>query len=311
MGILVNGVWTDQPLITNKNDGKFKRPESAFRHWISKDGSTGFKAESDRYHLYVSLACPWASRTVIFRKLKKLDKVISMSIVSPLMLENGWQFDNYPESTPDTINQVKFLHQIYTKADPNYTGRVTVPILWDKKQNTIVNNESSEIIRMLNSEFNEFADSTMDFYPLEYAEKIDEINAFVYTRVNNGVYKCGFATEQEPYNEAFDNLFSALDELEKRLSKQDYLVDNQLTEADWRLFTTLVRFDAVYYSHFKCNLRQLKDYTQLQKYMIKLYKMPGISSTVNMDHIKTHYYVSQKSINPTGIVPKGPYLEWV
>lgn len=311
MGQLINGVWTDQPLIINKDGGEFKRNASSFRHWISRDGSTGFKAEAGRYHLYVSLACPWASRAIIFRKLKKLEDVISMSIVSPIMLENGWTFEEYPGSTPDTIHNMKFLHQIYSKADPSYTGRVTVPVLWDKKQNTIVNNESAEIIRMLNSEFNEFGDATTDFYPVELREKIDEINHFVYSRVNNGVYKCGFATEQEPYSVAFDQLFSALDEIETRLSLNDYLVGSFLTEADWRLFTTLVRFDAVYYSHFKCNFKQLKDYPQIQNYMINLYKLPGISSTVNMDHIKTHYYVSQKTINPTGIVPKGPHLEWL
>jgi len=310
MGLLINGVWhpVEPPAETG---GKFVRNESIFRNWITKEGSSGFKAEPDRYHLYLSLACPWACRTLIFRTLKKLENIITLSIVSPRIHENGWAFADYPGVIPDTVNHSSFLHEIYTKADPTYTGRVTVPVLWDKKQKALVNNESSEIIRMFNSEFSEFTDVDYDFYPDELSSEIDEINAFVYKRINNGVYKCGFATTQEPYEYAFDQLFSALDEIEKRLTTQEYLVRNQITEADWRLFTTLLRFDAVYYSHFKCNLHQIRDYKHIQNYMIKLYQIPEIKKTVNMDHIKTHYYGSHKSINPTGIIPKGPQLDWL
>jgi len=298
MGLLIDGKWHDQWYDTEKTGGKFVRKESQFRNWISADGNTGFKAEVNRYHLYISLACPWASRTVIFRKLKGLEEFISLSKVDPLMLEQGWQLDDN-----------HYIHELYTTAEKNYTGRVTVPVLWDKKQNTIVNNESAEIIRMLNSEFNALTNNNDDYYPQHLRKDIDAINEGVYKYINNGVYKCGFATEQAVYEEAFDELFAELEKLEKHLSKQRYLVKGQITEADWRLFITLIRFDVVYYSHFKCNLKQLRDYHHLHHYMLELYQYPGIAETVDFDDIKRHYYMSQKTINPTGIVPKGPLLD--
>ena len=298
MGLLIDGKWHDQWYDTEKTGGKFVRKESQFRNWISADGNTGFKAEVNRYHLYISLACPWASRTVIFRKLKGLEDIISLSKVDPLMLEQGWQLDDN-----------HYIHELYTTTEKNYTGRVTVPVLWDKKQNTIVNNESAEIIRMLNSEFNALTNNNDDYYPQHLRKDIDAINEGVYKYINNGVYKCGFATEQAVYEEAFDELFAELEKLEKHLSKQRYLVKGQITEADWRLFITLIRFDVVYYSHFKCNLKQLRDYHHLHHYMLELYQYPGIADTVDFDDIKRHYYMSQKTINPTGIVPKGPLLD--
>ena len=300
-----------------KVKGEFTRSESTFRNWVTKDGSPGssgigdFIAEPGRYHLYVSYACPWAHRTLIFRALKGLEDVISVSVVHPLMPEESWVFAEYPGATKDHVNQAHFLYENYRLADPQFNGLVTVPVLWDKKKRTIVNNESSEIIRMLNSAFNDYAKSDIDYYPDSLRQDIDSINSLVYHDVNNGVYRCGFATTQDAYNRAFDRLFDALEELEARLSLRRYLVGNQITEADWRLFTTLVRFDAVYYSHFKTNKKRLIDYSNLWSYARELYQVPGVAQTVNMDHIKTHYFGSHRSINPTGIIPKGPEIDFM
>ena len=300
-----------------KVKGEFTRSESTFRNWVTKDGSPGssgvgdFIAEPGRYHLYVSYACPWAHRTLIFRALKGLEDVISVSVVHPLMPEESWVFAEYPGATKDHVNQAHFLYENYRLADSQFNGLVTVPVLWDKKKRTIVNNESSEIIRMLNSAFNDYAKSDIDYYPESLRQDIDSINSLVYHDVNNGVYRCGFATTQDAYNRAFDRLFDALEELEARLSLRRYLVGNQITEADWRLFTTLVRFDAVYYSHFKTNKKRLIDYSNLWSYARELYQVPGVAQTVNMDHIKTHYFGSHRSINPTGIIPKGPEIDFM
>ncbi len=316
MGMLVDGKWKDQWYDTKKSGGRFERSESQWRDWVTRSGQPapgrerGFKAEPGRYHLYVSLACPWASRALILRKLKKLDDVISLSIVHHFMGENGWTFEEKDGATGDTLYGFDYLHQVYTKADPKYSGRVTVPILWDKKEETIVSNESSEIIRMLNSEFDEWGDASVDFYPEALRPQIHEINDLVYPNVNNGVYRAGFATSQEAYEEAFKDLFLALDRIEERLSRQRYLVGDRLTEADWRLFTTLVRFDAVYYSHFKCNLRRIVDYPNLWDYTRELYQVPGVAETVDMHHIKQHYYRSHETVNPTRIVPVGPDIDF-
>jgi putative glutathione S-transferase len=315
MGRLVDGIWQDVWYDTKKTGGKFERSAAQFRDWVTKDGAPapgrehGFRAEPGRYHLYVSWACPWASRTLVFRKLKKLEDVISLSIVHHYMGKDGWTFLKEDGATGDTLYGLDYLHQIYTRADPAYSGRVTVPVLWDKQQQTVVNNESSEIIRMLNSAFDEWGDASVDFYPKPLRAEIDRINDFVYPAINNGVYRAGFATTQAAYEEAFGELFAALDRLEERLSRQRYLVGDGLTEADWRLFTTLVRFDAVYYSHFKCNLRRIADYPNLSNYLRDLYQVPGVAETVNMLHIKAHYYGSHRTINPTGIVPVGPELD--
>jgi putative glutathione S-transferase len=309
MGLLVDGVWKDAWYDTKESGGRFVRGETKFRSRVTADGSSGFPAEAGRYHLYVSLACPWASRTLVFRKLKKLEHAISLSIVDPWMRENGWEFSEGPGCIPDTVNGTRFLYEVYLAAEPRYTGRVTVPVLWDKKKRTIVNNESADIIRMLNREFDAIGDASLDFYPEALRAEIDRTNEFVYENVNNGVYRAGFATSQEAYEEAFDALFAALDRLEKRLSAERWLCGNRLTEADWRLFTTLVRFDAVYHGHFKCNLRRLAEYTALPAYLRDLYQVPGVAETVDLDHIKTHYYRSHTTINPTGIVPKGPALD--
>jgi len=296
-------------------EGEFNRWESQFRHWVTADGSagisgkSGFKAEPGLYHLYISHACPWAHRTMIFRKLKGLENIISVSVVHPLMPQESWLFGDYPGSTPDDVNHKNAMHEIYEMVDPSYSGIVSVPVLWDKEQNTIVNNESSEIIRMLNSSFNEWANE-VDFYPTALREEIDSINAVVYDNINNGVYRTGFATTQEAYESAYENLFDTLDMIELRLSNQAYLVGQEITEADWRLFTTLVRFDAVYFGHFKCNKKQVKDYSYLWAYTRGLYQLPGVAETVNMDHIKNHYYQSHTSINPTKIVPRGPSLDF-
>jgi putative glutathione S-transferase len=306
MGLLIDGRWHDQWYDTKSTGGAFKRQESAFRNWITADGSSGFKAEPGRYHLYVSLACPWAHRTLIFRKLKKLEDAITVSVVEPLMLENGWEL----APGADPVNGKRFLYQVYTEVKSDISGRVTVPVLWDKRKRTIVNNESGEIIRMLNSEFNAFGDASLDFYPKALRAEIDEINAYVYDRVNNGVYKAGFATDQGVYEQAFDRLFEALDTLEERLGRQRWLVGDQQTEADWRLFTTLVRFDPVYVGHFKCNRQRIQDYPNLSNYLRDLYQTGGVAETVNLDHIKRHYYGSHKTINPTGIVPRGPALHY-
>jgi putative glutathione S-transferase len=273
-------------------------------------GEAGFAAERGRYHLYVSLACPYAHRTVIFRKLKQLESVISMSILDPVMGEQGWEFGASPGTTADTVNGKRRLGEIYLLADPRYTGRVSVPVLWDKERGAIVNNESPEIIRMLNSAFASLTNDRADYYPPNLRAEIDSINARVYSDVNIGVYRAGFATAQGAYEEGCRTVFSALDWLEERLSRQRYLTGARLTEADWRLFTTLVRFDAVYYSHFKCNLRRIADYPNLSNYLRDLYQMPGIADTVEMDHIKRHYFMSMTAINPTRIVPLGPELNF-
>lgn len=313
MGLLVDGKWHDRWY--DSSSGRFERSQSQWRDWITIDGKPaegrlrGFKAEPGRYHLYVSLACPWAHRTLIFRVLKKLEKIISVSVVHHLMLESGWTFLAEDGATGDQIYGLDFLHQIYTKADPAYSGRVTVPVLWDRKEQTIVSNESSEIIRMLNSAFDEWGDATVDFYPPALRGKIDAVNAEVYGAVNNGVYRAGFATSQTAYEEAFDDLFATLDGLETRLSRQRYLVGDRITEADWRLFTTLVRFDPVYVGHFKCNRRRIADYPNLSNYLRDLYQVTGVAQTVDMHHIKSHYYASHRNINPTGIIPVGPEID--
>ena len=314
MGLLVNGAWQED--ISRTKDGRFIRPATSFRNFVTADGSAGptgeggFAAEAGRYHLYVSLACPWAHRTLIFRTLKKLDDVVSVSVTEPLYGKTGWEFGTAGGGTSDTVNGKATLAEIYLLADPHYTGRVSVPVLWDKKRRTIVNNESSEIIRMLNSAFEAFTDVRTDYYPAELRGEIDRVNDLVYPNVNNGVYRAGFATSQEAYEEAARGIFAAFDQLEARLSRQRYLVGRQTTEADWRLFTTLVRFDTVYYSHFKCNLRRLADYPNLWNYTRDLYQAPGIAETVSIDHIKRHYYGSQRQVNPTGIVPIGPLIDF-
>lgn len=317
MGRLVDGVWQDVWYDTRSTGGHFKRADSSFRNWVTADGAPGptgdggFKAEAGRYHLYVSLACPWAHRTLIFRTLKKLEDLISVSVVHPLMVEQGWEFrpEDDADATADPLFGAKTLWQVYVKADPHYSGRVTVPVLWDKQKNTVVSNESSEIIRMFNSAFDGLTGSTDDYCPTDLLPEIDEINRLVYDSVNNGVYKAGFATTQEAYAQNVTTLFETLDILEGRLEKQRYLVGNHLTEADWRLFTTLVRFDAVYVGHFKCNIRRIADYANLSAYLRDLYQVSGVAETVNMRHIKEHYYRSHKTINPTGVVPLGPVLD--
>ena len=316
MGLLVDGVWQDQWYDTARTGGRFVRTTTRFRNWITPDGAPGpsgeggFAAEPNRYHLYVSLACPWAHRTLIFRKLKQLENLITVSVVDPHMGAEGWVFSDAPGAVPDTINGAKRLYEIYLRADPHFSGRVTVPVLWDKKRGTIVNNESAEIIRMFNSAFDGLTGNRVDFYPEPLRAAIDEINAFVYDSVNNGVYKAGFATRQAAYEEAVTALFDALDAIEQRLAKQRYLVGDQVTEADWRLFTTLARFDAVYVGHFKCNVRRIVDSPNLHNYLLELYQWPGVAETVNLDHIKQHYYRSHTMINPTGIVPVGPRLDF-
>jgi putative glutathione S-transferase len=318
MGLLIDGKWHDKWYDTDKTGGKFEREAARFRNWVTADGSPGpdgeggFKAESGRYHLYVSMACPWAHRTLIFRKLKGLEKHISVSVVHPDMVENGWEFRPDSEQHRDHLHGFRFMHQVYTKAAPEYSGRVTVPTLWDKKKETIASNESAEIIRMFNSAFNglEGVRADLDFYPDELQGEIDEVNARVYDTVNNGVYKAGFATAQDKYEEAYNALFDSLNWLEERLSGQRYLVGDRLTEADWRLFTTLIRFDAVYYSHFKCNRQRISDFPALSAYVRDLYQVPGVAETVDIDQIKRHYYVSQRTINPTQIVPVGPELDF-
>lgn len=300
---------------TNKA-GEFIRWESGFRHWVTVDGSAGpsgargFKAEPGRYHLYVSYACPWAHRTLIYRALKGLEDVISVSVVHPLMPEESWVFGEYPGATVDHIHGFDKLYQIYQHSDPDFDGVVTVPVLYDKHRKQIVNNESSEIIRMLNSAFDQWGRADVDYYPANLHHDIDVINRLVYENVNNGVYRAGFATTQSAYEQAFEALFDTLDELEKHLSQHRYLVGGRITEADWRLFPTLLRFDAVYYSHFKCNRQLLMNYSNLWGYTRELYQIDGVAETVNMDHIKKHYYGSHKSINPTGIVPLGPEIDF-
>jgi len=312
MGFFVEGQWHEDTEANRHERGRFVRKPSVYRNWITADGSAGpsgeggFAAAPGRYHLYVAHACPWAYRTTLFRKLKKLEDAISITIAAPVYGERTWRFSDEPGSIPDTVNGKKELWEIYLLANPHYSGRVTVPTLWDKERHTIVNNESSEIIRMLNTAFNAYTDDRADYYPAPLREEIDRVNELVYTTVNNGVYRSGFAVSQDAYEEACRALFATLDKLEDRLSRQRWLVGNQITEADWRLFSTLLRFDAVYYSHFKCNLKRIIDYPNLSNYVRDLYQQPGVAETVNLDHIKRHYYGSQKRVNPTGIVPLGP-----
>jgi glutathionyl-hydroquinone reductase len=321
MGMLVNGKWQSDDVRGATADGHFERPQTVFRNWVTVDGRPGptgdggFKAEAGRYHLYVSLACPWAHRTLIVRKLKRLDEAISVSVVDPFMGDQGWAFSApdgslTPGATRDDVNGARYLHEIYTRARRDYTGRVTVPVLWDRETGTIVNNESSEIIRMLNSAFDRFGDPKVDLYPEHLRAEIDKLNAVVYDTVNNGVYKCGFARTQAAYESAFAPLFETLDSLEGRLARNRYLFGSLTTEADWRLFTTLVRFDPVYYSHFKCNLRRIIDYPNLWGYTRDLYQVSGVSETVSLAHIKRHYYASHASINPSRIVPVGPAIDF-
>ena len=302
MGLLFNGEWHDQWYDTKTHNGKFVRHESQFRNWITTDGSSDFPAEAGRYHLYVSLACPWAHRTLIMRALKGLESIITVDIVDPLMLENGWIFG--PGS--DSQQGADYLYQLYRHSQPDYTGRVTVPVLWDKQQQCIVNNESSDIIRLFNTAFNNAGAKGGDYYPLVLRREIDELNSWVYDTVNNGVYKAGFATTQTAYDIAVTALFTSLDSLEKRLTNQRYLLGNALTEADIRLFTTLIRFDPVYVSHFKCDHKRIADYPALSGYLRDIYQQEGIAATVNLDHIKHHYFCSHSLINPTGIIPTGP-----
>ncbi len=314
MGWLVNGVWQED--VSRTKDGHFIRPTTSFRNFVTADGSAGptgqggFPAEAGRYHLYVSHACPWAHRTMIFRSLKKLENAISVSVAAPLYGKNGWEFGTAQGATRDDANGKATLAEIYLIADPHYTGRVSVPVLWDKKRRTIVNNESSEIIRMLNSAFDALTNTRTDYCPQELRAEIDYFNDLVYSNVNNGVYRAGFATSQQAYEQAARAIFATFDQLEERLSRQRYLVGSQITEADWRLFTTLVRFDTVYYSHFKCNLRRVADYPNLWNYLRDLYSVPGVAETVSIDHIKRHYYGSQRQVNPTGIVPIGPLIDF-
>jgi len=318
MGQLIDGKWSTQWYDTAKTGGKFVRSQAGFRNWLTPDGQPGpsgegnFAAEAGRYHLYVSLACPWAHRTLIFRKLKELEDLVSVSVVSPKMPdETGWSFARAEGSTGDTLLGKDFLWQVYTEAEPHYSGRVTVPVLWDKQRNTIVSNESAEIIRMFNSAFNELTGNSDDYYPEPLRARIDEINARVYDDINNGVYKAGFATTQAAYEEAAEKLFAALDWVEAILGETPYLTGADITEADWRLFTTLVRFDAVYFGHFKCNRRRIADYPNLSHYLKALYEVPGVKGTVDIDHIKTHYYWSHITINPHRIVPIGPDLPFM
>lgn len=315
MGLLIDGKWHDQWYDTSSTGGRFVRSDAQFRNWITADGSagptgeSGFKAEAGRYHLYVSLACPWANRTLIMRAVKGLEDMISVSVVNPYMGEHGWTFKPGPGVIADPVGQAQYMYEVYLQAQPEYSGRVTVPVLWDLQRNTIVSNESSEIIRMLNSAFDGIGARQGDYAPTALLPQIDAINEEIYSSINNGVYKAGFATAQDVYEQEVSKLFAALDSLETKLSGQRYLVGDHLTEADWRLFTTLIRFDAVYHGHFKCNLKRLVDYPNLWSYTRELYQYPGVASTVNFDHIKQHYYQSHGTINPTGIVPLGPILD--
>lgn len=314
MGLLVDGIWHDQWYDTSASGGRFERSKAQFRNWITADGAAGpsgeggFVAEPGRYHLYVSLACPWAHRTLIFRNLKGLAGMIPVSVTHWYMREHGWTFADGPGVVADPLHHAQYLHQVYTAADPGYSGRVTVPLLWDTRRGTIVNNESSEIIRMLNSAFDAVGATPGDYYPEPLRAEIDTLNARIYDTVNNGVYRAGFATTQDAYQEAVIPLFETLDWLDQRLATRRYLCGDTLTEADWRLFTTLVRFDAVYVGHFKCNLRRIADYPHLSGYLRELYQHPAVAGTVDFDHIKNHYYQSHNTINPTGIVPAGPVL---
>lgn len=317
MGLLVDGKWQDNWYDTKSSGGSFERSAAQFRNWITPDGTAGpsgnagFKAESGRYHLYVSFACPWAHRTLIFRTLKDLNNHISISVVHPDMIADGWTFDaTYPGATGDTLFGLPFARDVYTRADPKFSGRVTVPILWDKVQNTIVSNESSEIIRMLNSAFDDITGNADDYWPTELQDAIEPVNARIYDSFNNGVYRCGFATSQKAYDEAVGPLFDTLDWIEDRLSQNRYLMGNRVTEADWRLFPTLVRFDMVYHLHFKCNRHRIVDYPNLWAYTRELYQWPGVAETVNMEHIVRHYHYSHETINPNRIIPINPLLNF-
>lgn len=316
MGLLVDGQWVDEWYDTKSTGGRFIRSDSQFRNWVTADGSAGpsgkagFKAEVGRYHLYVSLACPWAHRTLVFRALKGLEPCISVSVVNPYMGEHGWSFSPDTDVVADPVLNADYLYQLYQHAQPDYTGRVTVPLLWDLKQNEPVSNESSEILRMFNCAFDNLGAKDGNYFPVQYGAQIEEINSFVYQHINNGVYKVGFATEQSVYEQEVVALFDALDELEARLATQRYLIGAYITEADWRLFTTLVRFDAVYYSHFKCNRRRLIDYPNLWAYTRELYQWPSIATTVNIAQIKKHYFTSHPTINPNQIIPLGPEVDW-
>ena len=313
MGLLVDGKWVDQWYETESNQGEFKRQESLFRNWVTADGSPGpsgtggFKAEAGRYHLYVSLACPWAHRTLIFRQLKGLEDIISVSVVEPLMLEHGWTFS---EQYPDHLYGLDYLHEIYTRADPAVTTRVTVPVLWDKQRQSVVSNESAEIIRMLNDAFDEITGNSADYYPEDLRTEIDQLNDWIYPTINNGVYRAGFATTQHAYEAAYLEVFTALDQIEQRLSTQRYLCGDRITEADWRLFTTLVRFDAVYFGHFKTNRQRIEDYAAISAYVRDLFQQPGVAATVDIGYIKQHYYGSHITINPTGVVPLGQEIDF-
>ncbi|MDW5377545.1 glutathione S-transferase family protein [Halomonas sp. HP20-15] len=315
MGLLIEGQWHDQWYDTKAHGGEFVRESAKLRDWVTPDGrpgpdgQPGIQAQAERFHLYVSLACPWAHRTLILRKLKGLDGLIGVSHTSPLMLDQGWTYNRAEGSSGDPINGVDYHHQLYTLTDGRYTGRVTVPALWDRQARRIVNNESADLVRMFNGAFDELTGNTLDLYPEDLRETIEAINADVYDHINNGVYKAGFATEQDVYDKHVTALFEALGRMETRLGEQRYLVGEWLTEADIRLFTTLVRFDAVYHGHFKCNLRRIADYPNLANYLRELYQWPGVGETVDFDHIKRHYYASHATINPTGIVPKGPILD--
>lgn len=310
MGMLVYGEWQDVWYDTKASDGAFIRSETAFRQRITADGSSGFPADAGRYHLYVALACPWAHRVLIYRALKGLEQAISLSVVSSFMGIKGWSFADEPGCIPDPILGAAHLYQIYAKAMPGYTGRVTVPVLWDKHTGTIVNNESSELIRMLNTEFDAIARRTPDYYPVALRPQIDKWNTRIYHTVNNGVYRAGFATAQDKYDEAVTEVFATLDAIEAQLGATRYLCGDDFTEADWRLFPTLLRFDPVYHGHFKCNLKRIIDYPNITRYARELYAVPGVAATVNFTHIKEHYYRSHESINPTRIVPKGPAVDF-
>jgi putative glutathione S-transferase len=316
MGLLVNGQWQDKWYDTDASDGAFQRETAQLRSWVTRDGAPGptgdggFTPDSGRYHLYVSLACPWAHRTLIFRQLKNLQAHIGVSVVSPDMLDQGWTFDTAAGSTGDALFHSDFMHQVYTANKSDYSGRVTVPVLWDTQQQRIVSNESSEIIRMFNSAFNELTGNHDDYYPEEARQEIDAINEMVYDNINNGVYRCGFATSQDAYEQAYNDLFAALDHVETLLSNRRYIAGEQVTEADWRLFTTLIRFDAVYHGHFKCNRARLEDFPNISHYVRELYQWPGVAKTVDFHHIKRHYYYSHTMINPTQVVPAGPDINY-
>lgn len=316
MGMLVDGHWRDVWYDTDATGGSFERESAGFRHWITADGSAGatgdggFAAEAGRYHLYVSLACPWAHRALIMRRLKDLEPYIEVSVVSPLMLSQGWSFEKAEGSTGDRLGNRQYLHQLYTAAQPDYSGRVTVPLLWDNNTGNIVNNESADIIRMFNSAFNQLTGNHHDYYPESRRGDIDDWNDRIYPHINNGVYQAGFATTQAAYTEAYEQLFAELDRVEQQLNRSRYLVGTQFTEADIRLFTTLIRFDAVYHGHFKCNRQRLEDFANLRGYTRDIYQLPGIAETVNFEHIKAHYYRSHSNINPTGIIPMGPAIDY-